>query len=111
MTAALAITRRGGTIWRNAIENPRVVEPMLRAVRCARPVHALTAKIEPGRSHTKFVTAESAAKASWPSRTVRIVENESHQFRNHAVITITTAKSIKRIAVRSGLGIAFVETK
>src|ERR1022692_1592424 len=58
-----AMTSRDGATRMRASGRETAVVAMLKATRCARPVHVLTAKTEAGRSRVTVTAAENGSRA------------------------------------------------
>src|ERR1700691_4638133 len=98
------ITSRPGATWTKARGREAAVVAMLKAVRCASPVHALTANTGPGRSREKVTAAASAATASSPSRTAKIEPSDSNQFNIGHTMQINPASGKKSVKPSPGRG-------
>src|SRR5258708_39338636 len=83
---------------------------MLRAVRCASPVHVLTANTGPIRSRNKVTAAEVAPSGSSPSRTGNMLASDKNQFSADHSDTIRTARGKKRMKAKPGRGGASGDT-
>src|ERR1035438_1408562 len=100
MTVAI-ISRVGATAMKASGSETAVVAA-LKAVTCASPVHVLTATTAPKRSRKKVTAAETALKASSPSRTAKTQASDSNQFNAGQTTQINPANGRKRTKARPG---------
>src|ERR1700676_896377 len=106
-----AMIRRGGANWMNAMGREMAVPATLRAARWAIPVQALTAKTGPARSRENVTAADSASKATAPSRIEKTEASDRIQFSAGHAVRINPENSRKMMKAIPGWGFLSDEAK
>src|SRR5258706_15295590 len=106
-----AITSRNGATWMKASVNETAEPATPKAVKCASPIHVLTADIGPRRSRKNVTAAESAPRAALPSRTEKMAATDNIQFRADHTMQMTPGIGKKSKKALPGCGFASGEAK